>query len=363
MEDIHLRNVAIANVGCGVTIADARLPDMPLIYVNRGFEEMTGYSAREAVGRSCRFLQAYDRDQEQLTILRSALRGGISCNVRLRNYRKDGSLFWNELHLSPVHNDAGELTHFIGIQIDVTDRVQSRQALEASEARYRMLADSVEDLICRRNADGFFDFVSPASRHLLGYDPDELSNTDFLDLVHAEDRPIILEKQDELRRTKSAVTYSFRWRHRNGEFRWAEATDSLADSKDAKATHVVSVMRDITLRRRAEEEIRKALDQERRLNEIRTRFVSMVSHEFRTPLTGIRASAGFLQEYGHRISEEKRAQHFANIERSLDRMNEMLDEVLVVGRYESGRFAFQAKGGVSVVTFSTNSGRDDSNLS
>jgi PAS domain S-box-containing protein len=350
LEDIHLRNVAIANVGCGVTIADARLPDMPLIYVNKGFEDMTGYSAREAVGRSCRFLQAYDRDQSHLAAVRDALHNGQSCNVRLRNYRKDGSLFWNELHLSPVRSEQGELTHFVGIQLDVTDRVQSRQALEASEARYRMLADSVEDMICRRSLDGRFDFVSPASRHLLGYDPEELSQTDLLDLVHAEDRPLLLDKLEELKREQSAVTYSFRWRHRNGDYRWAEATDSLTDAEDDEDLHVVSVVRDITLRKRAEEEIRRALEQERRLNEIRTRFISMVSHEFRTPLTGIRASASFLHEFGERVSLEKREQHFQNIERSLVRMNDMLDEVLFVGRSESGKLPFKPRA-VEILTF------------
>ena len=104
-----------------IVIADARLPDQPLIYVNKGFERLTGYAYDEAVGRNCRFLQGDDREQPGLNALRAAVREGRNVRVELRNYRKDGSLFWNEVHLTAVYDDAGELTHFFGVQNDITD--------------------------------------------------------------------------------------------------------------------------------------------------------------------------------------------------------------------------------------------------
>ncbi|MDD4929403.1 MAG: diguanylate cyclase [Gallionella sp.] len=116
----------------GITIADARLPGWPLIYVNAGFERLTGYVASELLGKSVRFLQGTDTDQPEINILREALRKEQSCVVTLRNYRRDGSMFWNELSLSSVHDTDGTLTHFIGIQNDVTARVTLDQHLRQS---------------------------------------------------------------------------------------------------------------------------------------------------------------------------------------------------------------------------------------
>ncbi len=111
---------AIDASASGIAIVDARQPDQPLLYVNPAFERMTGYAREEVLGRNCRFLQDQDRNQESLPTLREAIARGEPVTVVLRNYRKDGSLFWNELSLSPVHGDGGTVTHFIGIQNDVS---------------------------------------------------------------------------------------------------------------------------------------------------------------------------------------------------------------------------------------------------
>ena len=87
-----------------VVITDARLPGNPIIYVNPAFERHTGYSAKEAIGGNCRFLQNGARDQPELEKLRRAIRDGEAASAILRNYRKDGTLFWQELHISPLQN-------------------------------------------------------------------------------------------------------------------------------------------------------------------------------------------------------------------------------------------------------------------
>lgn len=116
----------------GITIADACQKDTPLIYVNAGFEQLTGYTAAEALGRNCRFLQGTDTNQPEIAVLHAAFANGESCMVTLRNYRKDGSMFWDELSLTPVRNAEGKLTHFIGIQKDVTARILLDQHLHQS---------------------------------------------------------------------------------------------------------------------------------------------------------------------------------------------------------------------------------------
>jgi diguanylate cyclase (GGDEF)-like protein/PAS domain S-box-containing protein len=102
-----------------------------IVYVNPAFERVTGYPRHEAVGRNCNFLQGKDRNQPELEKLRLALREGKDCNVLLRNYRKDGTLFWNDLYITPVRDQAtGEVTHFVGVQHDVTQTRRYAEELE-----------------------------------------------------------------------------------------------------------------------------------------------------------------------------------------------------------------------------------------
>ena len=113
----------------GVSIADASTPDMPLIYVNEAFERATGYRAPEVLGRNCRFLQGPDTSRELVQELREAVAAGRDHVSVLRNYRKDGSGWWNELRLSPVRNELGAVTHYFGFQNDVTARVEAQERL------------------------------------------------------------------------------------------------------------------------------------------------------------------------------------------------------------------------------------------
>ena len=118
----------------GIIIADARRP-FPLVYVNRGFENLTGYTADEVIGKSLHFLQGSDTDQPEVAAVHAAIAGGEGCVVTLRNYRKDGSMFWSETSITPVQGAAATdfPTHFIAIQKDVTDRILLEQRLVCAD--------------------------------------------------------------------------------------------------------------------------------------------------------------------------------------------------------------------------------------
>ncbi|RDB42392.1 PAS domain S-box protein [Halomonas sp. DQ26W] len=120
----------------GVVVAEQEGDENILIYVNKGFERLTGYSADEILYRDCRFLQNEDRDQPALVNIRKALEEGRPCREVLRNYRKDGTLFWNELSITPLYDEEDKLTYYIGVQKDVTERVESQRELERLKAEY-----------------------------------------------------------------------------------------------------------------------------------------------------------------------------------------------------------------------------------
>jgi PAS domain S-box-containing protein len=118
-------------------VAEREGQDKPLIYVNPAFERLTGYTLDEILYQDCRFLQSGDRDQPALIAIRDALEHGGSCREILRNYRKDGSHFWNELSLSTVYNAADKQTYFVGVQKDVTFRSRPSSASPSWKRNWR----------------------------------------------------------------------------------------------------------------------------------------------------------------------------------------------------------------------------------
>jgi PAS domain S-box-containing protein/diguanylate cyclase (GGDEF)-like protein len=108
----------------GVIVCDARGNDRPIVYVNPAFERLSGYSAADLLGRNPRLLRGDDQDQDGCRRMREALARGEGAHVTLRNYRKDGSMFWNEIQIQPLHDEAGELTHFAAYYRDVAERIK-----------------------------------------------------------------------------------------------------------------------------------------------------------------------------------------------------------------------------------------------
>ena len=128
-EELALKNRALAATSEGITITDVSLPDNPIIFANEGFKRLTGYSDAEIIGYNCRFLQGPDTDPQTVAEIRSAIAEERECTVDILNYRKDGSAFWNRLTITPVRDADNKVTHFIGIQSDISERKRAEEAL------------------------------------------------------------------------------------------------------------------------------------------------------------------------------------------------------------------------------------------
>lgn len=140
---LKLYERAINSSSNGIIITDPNLPDNPMIFCNPSFLQITGYSEEEVLGRNCRFLQGKEKDQESLSILRNAIKEKRSCAVTLKNYKKDGSLFWNELKISPIFDTKGNVTNYIGIQSDVSPSIISKALLQESTTRLAKLIETI----------------------------------------------------------------------------------------------------------------------------------------------------------------------------------------------------------------------------
>ena len=136
-----VRDRAVLATRMSFTITDPNLPDGPLIWVNPAFTETTGYSFEDAVGRNCRFLQGPHTDRAAVADIAESIRDGRPLTTTLLNYRPDGSTFWNELSISPVQDESGHITHFVGVQADVTARVEAQQSRDGALSQVAKAAD------------------------------------------------------------------------------------------------------------------------------------------------------------------------------------------------------------------------------
>ncbi|MBD2301533.1 PAS domain S-box protein [Nostoc sp. FACHB-190] len=342
-EGLKLRDRAIAASSNGIIIADASIPNGPIIYVNPAYEQMTGYSADEVIGTSFGLFQRADMEQSVLQELHTAMQVGRPYTVVERNCRKNGSLWWNELNISPVYDTDGILTHYIGIQTDITERKQTETALLVSQQRLQYLLSSSPAVIYTSKAAANFGptFVSNNISSITGYQPQDFTEDPnfWSNHIHPEDvKHVFAEFNKILQQEHYSLEYRFL--HKNGTYRWVSDQGKLVRDDAGNPVEMVGYLADITQRKQLEQELRVALEKEKELNELKSRFVSMTSHEFRTPLSTILSSAELLEHYRHKWTEEKQITHLHRIQAAVNRINEMLNDVLVIGKAEAGKLEY-----------------------
>ncbi|MDG5778329.1 PAS domain-containing protein [Haloarculaceae archaeon H-GB1-1] len=245
---------AIEAAPIGITITDPDRDDNPLIYVNEEFQHLTGYSEDEVLGRNCRFLQGEETGSEPVTEIRRAIDDEKPVTVELRNYRKDGTQFWNRVTMAPVRDGDGEVTNYVGFQEDVTDRKQYQQELELSHH----LLETVPSGVLRTDTtpDGTFEYANPALVSLLGAESadqlrehcvadfyaDPEAREELLEALHdADDAPV-----------KREVTLETL----DGERRDVVITASLT-TDEIGTEHVHKVVQDITERKEREQALKR----------------------------------------------------------------------------------------------------------
>ncbi len=207
----------------GAILTDPDLPDNPVVFVNPGFERLTGYRADEVIGRNCRFLQGPDTDQGAVADIRDAVAALRPITRVILNYRKDGTPFWNELRLSPVFDAEGALVNFVGLQRDVTAEREARTRLESTEQCLLELVTRLEEPAAVHR-DGRLVHANSALARLLGIeDAADLEGRLIQELVLPEDRAALAGGHDV------ALEHGCGSCHRTVRFRRADGTAVTAE--------------------------------------------------------------------------------------------------------------------------------------
>jgi len=347
-KNLMLKSSALQSASNGIIITDALKHDNPVIYFNTAFQKLTGYSSKEILNHNCRFLQGKDTNQESFKTLREAIKNGESCQVTVRNYKKDGSLFWNDLYIMPIINFKGVVTNFIGIQNDVTLRKRAESERNHLAAIFH---ESLNEIYVFDAKTLKFVNVNYGAQKNIGYTLEELKTMTPIDIKPNYDDNTFRNSVDILLK-KSVEKLEFETVHlrKDGTTYPVEVHLQLSSLGDKDV--FIAIILDITERKNYTERLEKkveerteqlnvALSKEKELNELKTKFLSLVSHEFKTPLSGILTSSVLLSKYELTQEQEKRNKHIKTISDKVHYLNNILNDFLSLEKLEKGKLTYK----------------------
>ncbi len=299
-DELALRAIdAAAN---GIAIADAAQPGFPLVHCNAAFERLTGYEPHELLGRSARILRAPGTDRRALDDLAEALRIGAPWRGTLLNARRDGSTFYNELSLAPIHGADGVRTHVVAVARDVTEHIDAVDRLAAAETRYGRVIDDLaaaelryRELVERipavvyvadLDSDYALRYVSPRIVELVGHPPDALLADRELwhGLVHPDDRARVLAARRRCFEEGATLDVEYRMLAADGRERWVSDRDEIVRDDAGRALFTQGVLVDITAQRHAEESVREERDRAQRYLDLAGMVVLVLDADGRVAL-------------------------------------------------------------------------------
>ena len=316
---LNLYSRALECTSNGVVISDMSLPGAPVFYANPAFYKITGYDPGDAIGRNCGFLQREDTAQPELVQLRDAISRGESCTVVLRNYRKDGSLFFNELAVAPVSAPDGSVPHYVGVLNDVTERERARMAIAERSARLNAVFDLSPDGFVVFDAEAQLVYSNRAFLAMTGWNPVE------------GDEPISLCEFDlrfALLTDPALPTRSL-----------AEVLESSEDTADTLSLLLPErrvLARDVRGQIDGKGEIilfLRDVTRETEVDRMKSEFLTTAAHELRTPMVSV---FGFTELLLTRpVSEPRRRDMLETIHRQSQLLINMVNELLDLARIEA----------------------------
>ncbi len=305
------------------------------VFITPSIKESMGYDPEEMIGRNTtEFIHPEDlpRIMESMgNTIADKKREGYA---EFRFKRKDGEWRWIQVSGGVILNDEGEPIYIRSNKIDVTEKKLTEEKLRRQEEQYKLVSENSGDVIGLHNLDGTFAFISPSVYRLLGYSKEDDPRPHPMPYIHEEDKDKVRSAFYETieKKRKDAKT-TYRLRNKQGDYLWVGATFSAVLDENNNTSYVVSSTRDIS-------EIVKAIEKERQLNKLKSSFISMASHEFRTPLTTIQSSNELISMYldnSDAPKDTKLAKHVGRIRTELERLNSLLKDIFTLGRLDVGK--------------------------
>ncbi len=318
-------------------------------FLSTAWYGLSGYTPEESLNQSLgQYLHPDDEVPFRLMTRELFKSPHAYKNISVRILRTDGQENWAEIYARSMQRQEGE-PYILGTIIDVSQRRLAERKLEQSEERYRLISDNISDMVCLQTPEREFVYVSPSVSKILGYQPEDLVGKKpeevFQSSVKDSTNPWFFKNDLNNRRS------SYRMKMKNGKYIWLETQFTIIGNAETEEQIIQSTTRDISSHKKAEQSLQKALLKQKELNDLKSDFISMASHEFRTPLTTIRSSVQLLEEYTAGLKKEtleKSKKHFDRIKTQIERVTGLMNDVLILGRFDAGKSPFEpSKGDLS----------------
>ncbi len=338
-KSLNLKSKAINYIKNGLAIFDVRLPSKPIVYGNPEFESVSGKSVSEALGLTNSFLEEMNRQINKL--LKSHFYSSAeNFTPIIRNYCQDGSEYWYQVNIAPILNREKKLTHYVCVESDITKHKLTEMSLLLTQEKLQHLLLSSTGVIYSSDfcEDYPVNFVSENIFDMVGYTASEIlyDSNFWVSHIHPEDLPLFLAELSKVF-SQSKVNIEYRFLHKNGNYIWIYEQSKIVKDYAGNPLEIIGYRIDITERKKLEEDLKKALEKEKEVNQLKSRFISMTSHEFRTPLSTILSSSELLENYTHKWDKEKQQKHFNRIKKAIKHMTNLLNDVLFFSKAEAGK--------------------------
>jgi len=293
----------------GISIADASLNDNPHLYVNDGFVELTGYPREEVLGRNCRFLQGPETKEEPVAELRRGITNAEPVTVELRNYRKDGSMFWNRVSVSPITTENGEVTYFLGFQEDIS----ARKAYEQEKELFELQADNVDEVVFITDSTGTIEYVNPQFERKTGYSAQEAIGKNPRLLKSGEQDATFYEELWETITTGEVWESEITNKRKSGERYQVHQRIVPVTNPNGDITHFVAIEEDIT--------------ESKFIDEILDVMDRVLRHNVRSSLQAIEGYTDVLEQQGMDSDRQDALEAIRQQTMKLDEMSERVRRI------------------------------------
>lgn len=322
-QKLELHSAVLAATANAIVITDH---NGVIQWVNPSFTRLTGYTAQEAIGRNPRILKSGINSAEFYQELWDTIqRGQVWHNEEIVNRRKDGSLYSEQMTITPVRDALGEISNYIAIKLDISDRKRAEAALHAQRDFARQVMESMGEGLAVVNEAGAFEYVNQALARTLDRSPDSLLGIPYATLFVGDGRSLA-QDADGTRRYETSL------RHTDGRVSYMRVTE--VPRADTGQSGYILVFTDLNKHKQIEAELAGARDKAIEASQLKSEFLANMSHEIRTPLNGIIGMTGLL--IGTHLNDEQR--EFAEtIRTSSDSLLSIINEILDFSKIEAGR--------------------------
>lgn len=354
--ELLLKGAALDSAFCGVVIAEAG-PDLPIVYVNKGFTEITGYPAERVLGQNCRFLNQGLDKQDGIVSLGEAIGDGRSSEVTVRNVRANGELFWNRVSVSPIRDASDRITHFVGIQEDVTAELEAKQAIEDARDQLEAILVSAPDAIVTVDAEQGIMSFNAAAETLFGWSRDDVIGKKVDVLIPEDERQAHFKRAqgfiEDSGPTAAQMTHSRIVKALRYDGSTFPALVSIARFDHSGRMAVAVTAHDMTEVVKANDrlsemsrELSRQLVVSQEANEAKSRFLANMSHELRTPLNAILGFSDLLivLKDSDKIDADRQIEYIRDINSSGRYLLELINDILDLSKIESDALELRLEG-------------------